>query len=719
MPCSPRFVLVFGLCVLAPALAPSCSPKGQSAPRAKAPQASAASAAGAFAAAPGELSALWTNAEALTTACDRALDGATAIRAALRDSAPSDGAPSDGAPSDGAPSDGAPGDGAPPDPRQALGAFGQISTAFDDIASIYAMSELHPDKAVRDAADVCIQRVAKWQTETNLDPGLYEKARALEGTGLAPLDARYVGRLLRDFRLSGVDKDESTRKRLAELDERMVEITQDFARNLREDVRTITIADETGLAGLPADYVAAHEKNERGEIVISTDYPDFFPFQTYAEDAGLRKELYVRFLNRAYPKNEPLLLQLLALRREYANRLGFETWADYATSDKMVGTADAVAKFIAQLEELVREPMAREVRELIARKKQDDPEASRYEVWDRLYYRAKVQREKYQVDSQEVRAYFSYPNVRDGILALYGELFGVTFSRVDLPTWHPSVTVWSMQKDGAEQGRFYFDMHPRDGKYKHAAMAPLLTGDSHGRLPAAVLMCNFPDPSEGDGHALMEHKQVITFFHEFGHLIHHLLATESPWLADNGVATELDFVEAPSQLLEEWAWNPDVLARFAKHHETGAPIPASLVEKMRRADEFGKAADVGRQLFYTALSFELHERDPERLDLARLMSEVYQKYSPVPEPEGGHVYASFGHLMGYTSNYYTYQWSLVIAKDLFTRFEAEGLLDPKVAADYRRMVLAPGGTRDAKQLVREFLGRDYNLDAYRAWLSGQ
>jgi thimet oligopeptidase len=214
----------------------------------------------------------------------------------------------------------------------------------------------------------------------------------------------------------------------------------------------------------------------------------------------------------------------------------------------------------------------------------------------------------------------------------------------------------------------------------------------------------------------MEHKQVVTFFHEFGHLVHQMLARGSTWSTLAGINVEWDFVEAPSQLLEEWAYEPSVLGRFALHYESNEPIPAELVKKLKSAEEFGKGMHLMRQIFYTAFSFYLHNRNPEKIDLEAFSNEIYRDYSPYPAVKGGHIYANFGHLMGYSSMYYTYQWSLVIAKDLFTRFSTEGILNPDVAKAYRDAILVPGGSKDANQLVEDFLGRPYSLDAYGAWL---
>lgn len=272
-----------------------------------------------------------------------------------------------------------------------------------------------------------------------------------------------------------------------------------------------------------------------------------------------------------------------------------------------------------------------------------------------------------------------------------------------------------MKAGDEELGRFWLDMHPRADKFKHAAMFPIQTGLSGARaqMPFGALACNFPEPKEGDK-ALMLHDDVVTFFHEFGHLIHQLMG-RGPTVklsADN----EGDFIEAPSQLLEEWAWRPEILQRFAKHVDSGEVIPTELVLAMKKADDFGRGMNLMRQIFLSAYSWFIHVEDPAALDFEAFTAAMYDKYSPYPRPEVDKLYASFGHLTEYSSNYYTYQWSLAIAKDLYTRF-APNPMDPIVAADYRAKVLAPGATAPSDELVKNFLGRDRNLDAYRAWIS--
>jgi thimet oligopeptidase len=579
------------------------------------------------------------------------------------------------------------------------------------------MASVHPDQKTREAAESCQQKISKFVTSMGLDRSLFDGVAAVDTADLPPQTQRFAKHLLRDFRRAGVDKDESTRKRLAEINQELVKLSQTYGKNVRNDVRSIQLTSPEQLDGLPEDYKSAHKADKNGNIAITTDYPDFFPFQNYAQDSNLRKQLYQAFLQRGYPANKPILQKVLMLRAEYAKILGHPSWASYNAEDKMVGSAEKIDEFIRSLNKIVRKRSQRDLEVILKRKRKDLPNAKDVEVWDRFFYTGKVRTEQYDFDSRTVRPYFSYPRVKKGIFDLYGELFGVQFVPIrDEAVWSPSVEAYAMKSGKKTLGKFYLDMHPRKGKYKHAAMFPVQTGLEDGRTPIASLVCNFPDPSKGDGKALMEHNQVVTFFHEFGHLIHHLLAQGSNWVTLSGINVEWDFVEAPSQLLEEWAWDPVVLARFAKHIDNDQPISRSSVQKMRRASEFGKGIHVMRQLFYTAYSFYLHNTDPTDLDLEAFSRTMYDSYSPYPPIEEGHVYASFGHLIGYSSMYYTYQWSLVIAKDLFTRFSSEGLMSAATARDYRDTILAPGGTRDAAKLVESFLGRKYNLEAYRAWL---
>lgn len=582
------------------------------------------------------------------------------------------------------------------------------------------ITNVHPNKAVRTAAEACEQKAKKWVSQLKLNRGIFEAIQAVDDKGLDTLSKRFRSHLLRDYRRAGVDRDQATRDKLARLDEQMVKLGQTYSRSIREDRRYLEVT-EKDLVGMPEDFVRARaqDNSPTGKIKLSTDYPDFFPIQSYAASERLRRDLYLKFLSRAWPQNGKVLKDLLGARHAYATTLGYSDWAQYNAEDKMVKNKQVIADFIERVTTLARPKMEADLKDLLARKQKDIPGAKAVAKWDRFYYVNRIQAERFGVKPDEVRAYFDFPKVKAGLLRIAAQLFGVTFRPVPgARAWHPRVETYEVLDQGELIARFYLDLHPREGKYGHAALFPIWSGVTGVQIPSGALVTNFPDPEASDGGlALMEHNQVTTFFHEFGHLMHQVLAGNHRWVTQSGITCEWDFVEAPSQLLEEWAWDPAVLATFAVHHKTGERIPSELVRKMRAADEFGKGVHVMRQMFYAALSLAYHSRDPKDMDLLRTLKEVQVKYSPYPYEKGTYTFANFGHLQGYSSMYYTYMWSLVLAKDLLTRFQKAGLMDPITSRALREVVLAPGGSKDARELVQTFLGRPYSFDAYQKWLA--
>jgi thimet oligopeptidase len=411
-----------------------------------------------------------------------------------------------------------------------------------------------------------------------------------------------------------------------------------------------------------------------------------------------------------------VLRKLIGKRHELAALLGYRSWADYVTEDKMVKSAARAREFVERTAGLARPRMLSEYRDLLEAKREVEPWAGVVHDWEKAYWIERVKARRFQFDSQSVRPYFAYANVRDGVLATSATLYGVHFRRnPSEPVWHPSVECYDVIDRGSLAARVYLDMHPRPSKYKHGAMFDLCTGVAGERVPEAALVCNLPQPTDSDP-ALLLHRDVETFFHEFGHLLHHLFAGRQRYLAFSGIATEWDFVEVPSQMYEEWAWDSGVLARFARHVDTGEPIPDALVRRMRDADEYGKGLHVASQMFLARLSLAYFDADPEGLDLLRTMVDLRERMLPFPHVNGTNFVASFGHLHGYSAIYYTYMWSHVIAKDLFSRFQGD-LMNPATANAYRSAILAPGGTRDAADLVRDFLGREYGTEAWESWLA--
>ncbi|MEZ4366410.1 MAG: M3 family metallopeptidase [Kofleriaceae bacterium] len=438
---------------------------------------------------------------------------------------------------------------------------------------------------------------------------------------------------------------------------------------------------------------------------------------TYATSDARRRELYIVNRNRGAQTNPATLGKVLTLRAEKAKILGFDNWADYVTADKMMKSGSAAAEFIDKVWKLASARSKKDYAELLRELKKVDPKATAVADWQKGWLEDRVKKATYQVDGEAVRAYFPFEQTLAGLLDITSAIYDITYTpATEAKAWHPDVKVYDVTRGDTRLGRVYLDLHPREGKYKHAAQFTVRDGIAGRQLPEGALVCNFPQPSPGNP-ALMEHDDVVTMFHEFGHLMHHILGGQQRWATQSGVATEWDFVEAPSQMFEEWAWSPETLARFAKHHVTGEVIPAALVAKMRKADSFGKGTQTVQQMFYAALSLGLHRADPAKLDQLEEVKRLQAKYTPFAYVPGTQFQASFGHLIGYSAIYYTYMWSLVIAKDLLTPFAKTSLMDTKVTYAYRDKVLAPGGTRDAADLVRDFLGRPYSFKAFEAYLS--
>ncbi|CAN7309388.1 Zn-dependent oligopeptidase [Terrabacter sp. LjRoot27] len=598
----------------------------------------------------------------------------------------------------------------PTEPLEVLRVWNDAQTALSNAASVGSLfSEVHPDSGVRERAESVAQQVQKLDTDLGLDTQLYAVLAGLDASGLDPDATRVLERTLRDFRRSGVDRDEETRDRLRALSERAILLSQEFSKNIRENVRSIRVTPDR-LAGLPQDWVEAHPVEDDGLVTVTTDYPDVVPFRTFAHDAQARRDLVTEFLTIAWPANDRVLQEIFAVRREHASLLGYASWADYDAEVKMIGSGDAIGEFIDRITELSAASAERDKAVLLERLRQDRPDATDIDGADVSYYAELVRKEDLAVDAQRVRTYFPFESVRQGLLDVTGRLFGLEWSpvpREDARTWHEEVATYDVSFDGERIGRIHLDLHPRDGKYKHAAQFDLARGVAGSQLAEGVLVCNF-------NRGLMEHDEVVTLFHEFGHLVHHVLAGRTEWVRFSGVATEWDFVEAPSQMLEEWAWDADVLATFARDAD-GETIPAELVEAMRRADDFGKGYDARTQMFYAALSYDFHVNESD--DLTARLRDLMARYSVFPYLESTHMQCHFGHLDGYSSAYYTYMWSLVIAKDMFSAFDKGDLFDPEVAGAYRDKVLAQGGRRDAADLVEDFLGRPYTFDAYAAWLA--
>ncbi|MEM7360837.1 MAG: M3 family metallopeptidase [Pseudomonadota bacterium] len=578
---------------------------------------------------------------------------------------------------------------------------------LDELLHDYLVQNVHTDEAIRKASTDCTLKGFEVLNSMNANRALYDRITEIDTSDL-PADKSFsVDYWKEQFQISGIGKDEETRNKIKAINDEISEISNTFRLNINNAVDSIKVKAER-LAGAPDDYLESHPADEDGLVTITTAYSDISPIYKYVHDASLRKEVYMMSRNRAMPDNQEVLLKLLNKRQELADILGHDNFAEYNMLGTMVKTPANVVEFTAKLSAAIEKPVAAEKARLLKRMKTIDADADAVRSWHASYLSNIIREQEYELDAKEVREYFHYDKVRDGIVSLTEDLFDLEIKPYGGSTWHEDVEAYEVFENDTLIGRMYLDSHPREGKFTHAAQFGVKMGKKGVVIPEGALLMNFPK-------GLMEHGQVETFLHEFGHLIHWIFAGQND-IANSRFQDESDFGEAPSTMLEEWVWDYETLSKFATN-DKGEVIPPELVKKMNRARYFGQAVSVASQLTYTALSFDIYNRNPEGMDLAAFEKDIFDRYSPYGYDEGTHMHASFGHLAGYGAKYYTYQWSNSIAEELLSRFKKEGLRNKKTAADYRYKILAKTGTQPASELVKDFLGRDFSVDAYAKKLS--
>jgi thimet oligopeptidase len=597
-----------------------------------------------------------------------------------------------------------------------------LSDVYDVGAHGSFVFQVHPDAEVRTAGREVSESADQFFNRFRTNDRIYDRLRSLD-LGAVDAPTRFaVEKMRREMRRAGVEHDAEGREKLRQLQDRIDRIGNQFNENIAAGEREVSV-EPAELAGLPADFVAGHPPAPDGQIHITTRGPDYRPVMAYAERGELRRALYREFMNRAHPANLPVLDDLLAARYELARELGYSTFAAYALEDKMVVTPPDVRSFLDSVASVLREPSEQELARFLARKQRDDPAATQIDLWDigalgEGYIDGKIRREEFGVDSKRLRDYLPYGRVRDGLFALCGELFDLTFERVaPVGIWHPSVEAFDVRRNGAPIGRMFLDLVPREGKFSHAACFGVRLGTLGRQLPQNALVCNFLDAGTPMETSRMLHGDVVVFFHEFGHLLHALLSGSGRWLYNSMSFIEWDFVEAPSLLFEEWARDPATLGRFARNPETGEAIPPGLLERVAAADGLARASAWLRQVALSATSLEFYDRDPAGMDTTVEYHATFRRYWPLPFRDPYHPQEGWGHLTGYSAFYYTYVWSLVIARDLLRPFLERGTLtDPELARAYAREILEPGSSRPAAQLLSAYLGRPSTIAAFKDWI---
>ncbi len=605
-----------------------------------------------------------------------------------------------------------------------VAAFDRVLGQLDvDTSMTLFMQFVSTNADQRDGSRAADEAVSQWAIALGKREDVYKalKTYAEKNPKLDPERKRLLDFTLRDYRRAGMGLPPEKRKQLQAMEVEMNKLGIDFEKNIAEDETKVSLLPEE-LKGVPESVIARLPK-VRGMLLVGMDAPTYSAIMDYCEVAATRQKCWIAHKRRAGAKNVRILEKLVKLRADAAKLLGYKNRVDYEIETRMAKSSAAVAKFYADLEPLVRQKRDKDVVEFDEAKRSHigDPSA-KLDVWDYSFYKNRLLREKYAVDKQKVAEYFPMERVVEGLFSITQKLYGIELRDVTskakelgLPLWHEDVKLYDVvdSAGGKLLGRMYTDLYPRPNKYTHAAcwgLWPRFWSGGKERLPLAALVCNFTKPT-ADKPSLLPHDEVETFFHEFGHGLHHMLS-QCRFARFSGTSVARDFVEAPSQMMENWVWNADVLATFAKHYSTNDPLPKDLLDGMVRARTLGSGIETSFQLFLGKLDQTIHTKVDGVVDTNKVYVDVFSQtmpYEPVPET---YYHASFGHLNGYQGAYYGYLWSLVFAQDMFQRFEDLGVLSTEAGMYYRTKVLGRGGSVDEMAMLRDYLGREPKMDAF-------
>lgn len=587
--------------------------------------------------------------------------------------------------------------------------------AFDNYGNALGMSGflsyVSTDKKFRDAANDLQMQISQYMVDVATRRDVYKAIREYTDTNprLDPVQAKLVKEMLIGFKNSGMDLNDADLEKFKALNKEKAEYIIKFDKNIQEYKDPLAVTQEQ-LRGLGEDYIQKLSKTDDGKYLVTLDYPDYVPFMQNADDEQARKELEFKFNRRGGQENVELLEKTLTLRREIARLLGYKNHAELRLEDRMAKNPKTVMAFLKDLQKKLKPLGKKEDKEMIAYKNSKTGKNSRtLYSWESGYWSNKFRKENLELDSEKIKEYFPSQVVIDGMLDLFGGVFGITFEPVDIPVWHPDVKAFKIKDKASGElvAYFYMDLYPREGKYKHAACFGLVEGeekqDGTYQNPFVAIVANLNKPS-GDTPSLLKHSEVETLFHEFGHVLHNAL-TKAKYSAFSGTSVSWDFVEAPSQMLERWAWDPQVLKKISKHYKTGEALPDDLIKRMIAAKNFGAGGMYLRQDFFAQYDMTLHTADTTP-DTTKLYFELTKKIRGLPLTKGTIPQASFGHIMGgYDAGYYGYLWSEVIAEDFFGEFKKNGIFNPETGLKFRREILEKGGTLDEEKMVENFLGR--------------
>ena len=598
-------------------------------------------------------------------------------------------------------------------------ALDQVLTDLgDELSGATFLTYVSTDEKVRNAGHDC---ETKLETFTEADvyarEPLYKAVKSVaDGVILtAPEDKKLLKKILLAFKENGLELSLKKREEVKKLKTRLVDYELTFSKNLNE-VKDYLLLNKEELGGLPQDFVDRLEK-VGNQYKVTLDYPDYFPFMRNAKNVEARQKLEFKYNDRASKENLKILKKILKLRRQIASLLSYPTHAHYVLEDRMAKDPAKVFEFLNRLQKRIKEKADPELALLTELKAKDNPKDPVLRGWDFGYYDNFLKKTKYDVDDELVKEYFPVEVVTKGLLKIYQELLDLRFEEVhDIPLWHPDVKLYAVydKSDGRLMGHFCMDLFPREGKYKHAAAFSLIGGrrlpDGSYQRPVSSIVANFNKPTQ-DRPSLLKHDEVETYFHEFGHIMHQVL-TQAKYGRFSGSSVARDFVEAPSQMLENWVWKAETLRSLSGHYKDHSKkLPQDLLDRMIAAKNLNSGVRYLTQVFYATIDMTYHTQEKVK-NTTDLYGRLKQEIVMIPMTPKTHPEASFGHLMGYDAAYYGYLWSEVFAQDMFARFEKEGLLNPKVGREYRQVILEPGGSLDEGEQLKKFLGRDPNEDAF-------
>lgn len=605
----------------------------------------------------------------------------------------------------------------------------QLHEAFSPGAHLHSV---HNTPEWREAYEACLPKLTAYSTEMGQNPALFAAWKALsEQVDLSPEQRQTVEHSLRDFRLSGVDLAPEPKARFAEIQQQLAELGNRFETQLLDatDGWHLHLRDASRLAGLPESALAqgrakAEARDEEGYI-YGLDYPSFNAIITYADDRSLREEIYGAFVTRASdqspqnagPDNLPLMQQILALRHEEAQLLGYANFAEVSLVPKMAASPDAVEDFLLDLARKAKPAAQVQLAELNAFAAEHGA-ATPLAAWDMAYWAEKHKESSLGLSDEKLRPYFALPRVLEGLFAVANKLFGIQVRPVDIPLWHADAQAFAVDDaNGQQMAWFYTDLYAREKKRGGAWMgdcASLYTGAHGTRLPIATLTCNFRAPV-GDQPALLTHDEVLTLFHEFGHGLHHML-TEVDLPSVGGInGVPWDAVELPSQFLENWCWEREALDLFARHIDTNEPLPEVMLEQLQRSRSYNAGLATLRQIEFALFDLRLHRdyQSDAEVDIGAVLDQVRTEVAVARPPRYNRFANSFSHIFagGYAAGYYSYKWAEVLSADAFAAFKEEGLFNPTTGARFRDAILRRGGSEDAAVLYQRFRGREPNIDA--------